>query len=537
MKKKIVKQESKENSIKGKQYNIILQYSKWCNTNKRFPVTPKDFKAIGFSEADINKEFKGGISELETIAKNRMPNQFKGIIDHRIWNSNRHSKLEEVIATHKKFVITTVVGGCQIHTRFLESIKYYCKINKAALLILVADNDISNLQDELINENIIFDDIQINNSLHISAIKILPKMIDPVTGLDRIGGKTGSFIFGSPKQRLRYVPVRNTSWIPHCIMTTGALTLPQYKGKAYYQQRTDYLAEQDHKMGAIMVEVEDEKMFHFRQIQMDNFGGFTDLGIRYTGKKELNNAEAFVLGDWHTGETDPEVRKCWLNVIKETKVKKLVVHDGFDGKSINHHNKDKILVKAKHAKEGSLSLENELIQYANELNNLEESTKVDEIIIVYSNHDRFLTTYLNACEFRHDPHNFEISLDLAKQSIKGLNAIEWFVKPRLKRPAKFTWLKQDEGRQIAGIEVGDHGDKGANGSKGTLVSLEKAQQKAVYGHSHTPQILRETYQVGTSTYLRVEYNEGPSSWCNTSCLIYKGGYRQLINSIQGKFKI
>jgi hypothetical protein len=532
--KKSAKHETKDTSIKGKQYNIVFKYAKWCGDNKKFAVSRADFKDAGIKIPDVIKEFPGGLVELEAIAKERMPNSFKDIIDHRIWNAKRHSDLKKTIASSKKFIITTVVGGCEIHEQFLEAIQLYCKVNKATLLILVADNDIANLPEALINENIVFTDVPLNSNLYLSAIKILPKMIDPVTGLDRIGGKTGSFIFGSPKQRLKFVPVRSDSMIPHCIMTTGALTMPSYMGRKYYQKRTDYLAEQDHKLGAIVVEIEDNTYFHFRQVQLDKDGGFTDLGKRYSDKVEDNAAEALVMGDLHSGYTDPTVLKCWLDVAKETNCKRVVIHDGFDGTSINHHNKDRIIEQAILAKEDKLDLEDELLRYANTLDKL--SLSFNAIDIVYSNHDKFLTKYLNTGMYVKDPHNHLISLMLGIQAVNKNNAIEWYVSQRLRHKDRFNWLKQDESMKICGVECGDHGDNGPNGSKGTIVSLEKCQEKAVYGHSHTPQILREAYQVGTSTYLRLSYNDGPSSWFNTSCLIYKGGYRQLINSVRGKYK-
>jgi len=82
-----------------------------------------------------------------------------------------------------------------------------------------------------------------------------------------------------------------------------------------------------------------------------------------------------------------------------------------------------------------------------------------------------------------------------------------------------------------------HGDKGPNGSRGSVKSMEVSYGQSITGHSHTPEIVRGAWQTGTSTYLKLGYNKGASSWLQSSCLLYKDGSRQLINVINGKYKL
>ena len=98
-------------------------------------------------------------------------------------------------------------------------------------------------------------------------------------------------------------------------------------------------------------------------------------------------------------------------------------------------------------------------------------------------------------------------------------------------------MKIDEDYKVAGIQLGVHGHLGANGSRGSLANMEKSYNKSVTGHSHSPAILRDAWVVGTSSRLRLDYNQGPSSWLNTFCLVYPNGQRQLINIIEGKYKL
>jgi len=103
---------------------------------------------------------------------------------------------------------------------------------------------------------------------------------------------------------------------------------------------------------------------------------------------------------------------------------------------------------------------------------------------------------------------------------------------------RITFLARDESFRIHGIELCLHGDRGLNGARGSAKSLSKIGAKIVIGHSHTPCIEKGAYQVGTSTRLNLEYNrDGPSSWLNTHCIIYKNGKRALINIINGRWRI
>ena len=68
-------------------------------------------------------------------------------------------------------------------------------------------------------------------------------------------------------------------------------------------------------------------------------------------------------------------------------------------------------------------------------------------------------------------------------------------------------------------------------------SLEIAYGAITAGHSHTAGILRDVFRVGTSTNMRLGYNNGASSWTHTNSSTYKNGSRQLINLIEKKWKL
>jgi hypothetical protein len=103
-------------------------------------------------------------------------------------------------------------------------------------------------------------------------------------------------------------------------------------------------------------------------------------------------------------------------------------------------------------------------------------------------------------------------------------------------PKQMVFLTASEAFVIHGIDVNNHGDLGINGSRGTNVQHSNLPLKSIIGHSHTPGIEKGSYQVGTSSNLRLDYNKGLSSWAHCHCLIHKNGKRQLIFIRDGEWK-
>jgi hypothetical protein len=101
---------------------------------------------------------------------------------------------------------------------------------------------------------------------------------------------------------------------------------------------------------------------------------------------------------------------------------------------------------------------------------------------------------------------------------------------------KVKYLRRNESFKICDIEMSHHGDYGANGSRGSRNQFANLPTKTIIGHSHSPGITAGCYQVGTSSALQLEYNQGLSSWMNTHCLVYTNGKRQLINIINGRWR-
>jgi hypothetical protein len=513
----------------------------------RRPVKMNDMIDAGFTKDMVSHHFQS-LTRLSDAARAVYPDNFHDVDIATILSPKAIDELNDAVKNYKRFVITTAVTGCYADESLLKSIQHYCQKNDAAHLVLIASDpahnrdfakDHGSVARSIVESGaqLVVQDTALNTNLYLSTIKLSAKHIDPITGLGRIGQRNGSFIYASPKQRLKPVAVSNEG-LPHFMMTTGAITISDYSTENYMSERTAYIADNDHIMGGLIVEIVDEDRYHFRQFQSDADGSFIDFGVQYNadGTTEVQAPVAFVLGDWHSGETDATAARAWIQIANDLKVENVVLHDAFDGLSINHHEMDNIILRAQRSEQGQLDLKSELAGLANDINMW--TSIVPKVTIVKSNHDEFLELYLRKGWYVQDPQNHRIALHLSLAMLDNLDPLRYGVENLgLENKDRVTWLARDEDFRIARIQLGAHGDKGANGSRGSLRAMEGAYGNSVSGHSHSPEILRGAWQVGTSSKLKLSYNKGPSSWLHTSCLVYGNGSRQLINVIEGQYRL
>lgn len=526
---------------------VMNLFTSFVKKQGRAP-TRAEMLNLGVSRDSIRSHY-GSISNLKEVARQHNPETFRNIIDDSYFTEEKFQSLLKDVKKHKRFIVTTAVVGCKVHPKFLAAIENYAKRNKALPLVLPsADPSKSSewaLDSVLAKKNIhiIFKDVALNSNIFISSIKTSAKQIAPMTGLERIGSRNGSFIFASPKQDLQFVAVSNVKY-PHAMMTTGAITLPDYETNRYMSERTSYIANEDHIMGALIIERQDDNRFHFRQIQAEpKSGGFVDLGIFYNadGTTEKMEAEALVMGDFHSGETDPTAKQAWKEITEQIGVKNLVLHDMFNGRSISHHDKKRKVKMAQKYYEGNMSLKQEALTLGKDLKDL--SSWIDgKMIWVKSNHDTFLARLLEDGTFVEDPINFVLCSSLVKPMFEGQDPLKVLVENESNVSKdiqdRIVWLSLDQDYKIAGHQCGAHGDLGAHGKRNPgLNEMQKSYGSSISGHSHTPGILRTSFRVGTSSYLKLDYNSGSSAWLHTSCLVYPNGSRQLINSIEGRWRL
>lgn len=446
--------------------------------------------------------------------------------------------LEQMV---NRYIITTAQRGAAPHRTFLNGLINMADFYGAELMILPTNGKDPTSKKSQDRDTVVHPDLQqfsiidgdyaLHKHLDIRKFPVKAQQIDPITGWSRFVQADKSAIYASPKQRMLVVPNSNTE-MPKVLMTTGAVTLPYYRDGNW-----DTKATLDHVFGAIVVEV-DGDYYHYRQIQANKQGRFADLSTEFFGKEEpvIVRPDAMVLGDIHRDSLNPTVWETTKGMIEQYQPKKIIIHDLFDGRSISHHHEHDLVIRAVKSKEQEDSLWGELYRCGEFLDELREVSPDDvKIYVVKSNHDEFLDRYLREGRFSTDPKNLELSCQLTMDMIEGKDPLQWGIGYTYGDVPRVHFLDRNADLKVRGYQLANHGDMGANGARGSPRSIENATGKSVTGHTHSPQIQRDVWIVGTSTHLKLEYNKGASSWLNTHAFIYPHGKPQLVNIIDGEY--
>lgn len=436
-----------------------------------------------------------------------------------------------------KFLITSAVAGAKPNMEFLASLETYAKYNKVEKIYILPMRGVEP-EDELdpyfsnSHYEVVTGRKKLNNNIQIETFNVQSSQIDPVTGLARFAQDDKSTIFASPKQRMKVIPNSNID-LPKVIMTTGACTKPYYT-----ESRIGQIAKKDHIYGAIVVETEGRKWYHYRQLQAQTNGVFYDLGAKYCGRRKPLQVrpEALVLGDWHTGDTDKLVKAEAYKMIGEYKPRVVVLHDMFNGHSINHHEEGRLVDKYKTSREHGLSLDKELKAVYKQIQEFATKFPKTQFVVVKSNHDEFLERYLNETRFIKEPQNALTGAKLLATYMEDKDPLVAAMNMYGSVPDNVRFLKRDEDYKVKGWQLGNHGDCTVNGARASIRAIEFSNGKSIVGHIHTPQVFRNIYCVGTSTPLRLPYTKGFTGWMNTHCFLYDNSRPQMVNIVNGKHK-
>lgn len=548
----IVIDEVKRDFSEEKKEFIIQTYLDILSNNKRFPVYA-DFIPYGVTAGVISSMF-GGIAKLqEYVVKNHEEHVRENFTTlDAIVNSIKSENGLEYIG--KRYVVTTAVANFKAHSGFISALKNYSDKRDAQLMILPCESITNSFENKSavfdmafgeLAANFITSDTKLNENLFLCSIQVSAKQIKATTGLARLGKRGGSYIFASPKQFLDYRPSGSNRGNNYSIMTTGSCTTGDYfANNLFVSKRLSYIADNDHMLGAIVVEIEDDKHFHFRQIQASEDGSFIDLGVKYNPDGSTENVKMnIILGDLHGIQVDEDAINSFVDDFKDFDIENVFIHDLFDGNSVSHHI-GTIVERHDRASSNNHILEKELSDTFNVLKDLDDSLQPEgKIYVVKSNHDEFLTRYLKEGRYVNDPQNHYLSLKIAIDMLDGMdviqsgfvNALAYDSDACLFLSEKVEFLERDVSVIIGGVELAAHGDLGVNGARPSLNGLEEVYGNCVIGHNHTAAIQRGVFRVGTMSKLDMGYNRGPSSWTHTNCILYENGQRQLVNFVNGKY--
>jgi hypothetical protein len=458
----------------------------------------------------------------------------------------------------KIYIITAAQNATPIHEPFFAALLKYCELRDAELMVipyryknptsLWSDTNkggewwFSSLEPYLVDTK-----VKITKSLQmLGQIKTQPTAVAPLSGFDAFTG-SDSAILGHPKVQLKTIATPSKQ-MPKILTTTGACTVENYTdSKAGHKGRFH------HNISALVVEVDGDK-FHLRHVHGEDDGSFYDLQYHYTprGRSLYGRVAAFVPGDIHAEFVDKSVEKAMFgkgSICDVLNPETIAYHDIEDFYRRNHHhNGNDVIAFGKHHY-GRNNVEEGLQMSADFI---DRNARPDTMnLIVRANHDEAFDRWLADADPKYDPENARFyyymkfhQLDSVAMTDTGFSYIDafefWCNNPLdqlgIQENDNVVFLKRDESFVVAGIEIGFHGDKGINGSRGSAQAFSKIGPKTIIGHSHSPSITEGCYQVGLSAQLNLEYASGPSSWLHSHCVVYPNGSRVLLNVIDGDWR-
>lgn len=454
-----------------------------------------------------------------------------------------------------RYVITCAQNATPVFKTGLNALRLYCQWNSAELIVVPIryhnptstwtqgdekqDWWASEIQNDLMDKR-----VELNSNLVLLAdIRIQPTAVRPTSGMETFCGGQ-STIIGHPKLETVTIPTPQHH-LAKIIHTTGAITVDNYS-----DSKAGKKGEHHHTFGALVVEVDGDR-FHIRQLNLDDDGSFYDLDCLYSegGVTRGIPVAGLVLGDLHERFVDPNVVKAtftsknsMLNILNPEAV---VYHDVMDFHSRNHHHRHKPFSNLAKQMSQRSSVEDEIDECAAFVDR--HAREGQRIIFAASNHPDALLRWVEDTDWKDDPENavfylktalaIAMSVSMSGSGASYIDPFVYWMQQKLKTIQQCVFPGRDESVMIAGIECGMHGDKGPNGSRGSIKGFGRIGVKSVIGHSHTAGVMDGVYQTGTSSNLKLEYNSGPSSWSHTHCCIYPNGKRTLLWIIDGKWKL
>ena len=393
--------------------------------------------------------------------------------------------------------------------------------------------------DPLIEDYISDDRIELGEGLvWCGEMNIMPTSDDPLSGLETYSHRK-SAIFPHVKLAMRSVATMQGEGTK-LNFTTGAVTL-----KNYIQKKAGLKAEHHHAYACLVVEVNHEGNWWVRQVgaahedcELQDLDVLVKNGAVTTG----NKVESITWGDLHATIIDPVVEKLAQEMLDSLKPSSQFLHDVMEGVSVNHHEAKNPHAKYKAFLRGLSSVSSEVKQTIAKVAAYERPWC--KTVVVDSNHDNWITRWLQEHDYRNDPLNARFFLEAQLATYDSMDRgddrfhmLEWAMQ-KYGCPKSILFLRTDESYKICEgkIECGMHGHLGPSGARGTPQNLNRIGRRANTAHTHSAGIYNGLFVAGTSTKLKWDYSHGPSSWSHSHTVTYPSGQRAVITMYSGKWK-
>lgn len=454
------------------------------------------------------------------------------------------------IKQYDRIVVTSAQNNAEVDEDFFETLRLYCTVNRAKLIVIPSKLRINGdggamEYDEMLHPYLVDNDITYPKQrlTILCGMKVIPTAVNPLAGKDA-RSKGDSLVIGHPQYQMRTMARGFDRKYPPILSTTGSVTIGKYSVTT-----AGDIAKFNHCAGAVVIELT-ENDFFIRNLNWDHeTKRFYDLDKIYNRHTFFplhdgdNKDLTIVTGDSHVMFHDEEVYAATFGpsgLVETLKPKYIVRHDILDFHSRSHHSKGDPFQEYSKIVGNRNTVESELLDVVKFLNNTTPEGCTN--IIVCSNHDLHLDSWVVKGDFFSDALNAKIGHwiafkkyhEMGKNGGKPIAALPLFCKELLEVDTMF--LKETDTFKLHGIELAIHGHNGLNGSRGSAMQMSRMPDKLVCGHSHSPQVNKGCYQVGTSSIFHMGYVKSPSSWDHVHCIIYPNGKRQMIHLRDGKFR-
>ncbi len=533
--------------------------------------------ACGYFRAKIEEKIEAAILEVIEANPDSIESDIRTILTternkRHIANSKRlEAKIAKDIANENKpisggslkrsipviagdnFVVTVAQNNTDIHSVAFNSIRAFCENIGAQLIVCRTYYNKSGFQHPehgADDSGIFFDPalsayfvdhaaiLGTSGALLVGNANVIPTARNPLTGFENMGKIGQDVIIPAVKIALKCTAALKGSKGKR-LFSTGAITLPNY-----IQRKAGQVAEIEHNIGAVVVTPDD-----IRHIEvMPDSDGFNYFQGYYYGDAIGKAADiaALQFGDIHAEKAEQKNINDCCELISLYQPANVILHDLMDFSSRNHHNR----------KDSSFLFEQELagntvVQDCNMVTGfLADISRFvipsAKLHIIESNHDLALERWLKEADFKEDATNAEFYLAAMREYYKSIragkahNVLEHTLTKlgfqdvqdtRGNKLAVFldgaTFHDTDASVMLAGVEMGNHGHTGINGSRGSPEQYRKLGVPINTGHTHTPSICGGCYTAGVTGSLEMGYNIGASSWRIAHIVTYENGQRAI----------
>lgn len=436
--------------------------------------------------------------------------------------------------TKKRFLISWAQNATSVHKQLFENMEAYAKFIDAQIIIIpgryhnvtgIMDNVAKAASQEWWDPRIVKylskNRHNLNNGVSVlSDISVQPTAVNPLNSLESLT-QGESAIVGHPRVHLKTLPVLDPS-NPRVMMSTGSCTISNFS-----ESKAGKIGEFHHTLGMVVVELRDNKRFFARQITATANGNFIDLyySVENGNITTINETLALIKGDIHYGNHDEIIlNKSFTKLVPKIKPKQIILHDIFDGYTVNPHEMNNFVKQYENEKNGKNSLKTEIDALIKWL----DTIKQHNLVVVFSNHDDFLTRFIINADVKKNVKNALEYMEYGKILLEGKapnGIIPYIINQKFKN---IKCLGRNESYKVKDWELGIHGMDGVNGSRGSIQQYRRLNSKLVSAHAHSPCRLDGTLQCGCNTKLRMGYNNGMSTWALSDVIIHKNAKAQHI---------